>query len=50
MKFLYEQLKGKVSVLKLPLELAYSLPYLVKVDRTIGSEIVTFKEVKVNKN
>jgi len=51
MRYLYEQLKAKgINTKRLPLSLAYSLPYEAKLDRLCGSENITFKPVKENKN
>ena len=34
----------------LPLDLAYSIPYIVEIDLVCGTEIVTFKPVRVWNN
>lgn len=50
-QYLYEELKVKnIDAIKLPIDLAYSVPYLARADRVIGSEIITFRPVKENKN
>ena len=50
-KCLYEELiDKKLDPVKLPLDLAYSVPYDVRVDQLYGTGIITYKEVKVNLN
>lgn len=51
LKYLYEELKVKhIDAIKLPIDLAYSIPFLAQVDKTIGSEVITFKPVVVSRN
>ena len=51
MIFLYEELKEKgLKILSLPLELAYSIPYDIKVDKLMGTEITTFVVVAIYEN
>lgn len=51
MPYLYEELQAKgINAKTLPLTLAYSLPYEAKLDRLCGSENITYKPVKENKN
>lgn len=51
LSYLYEELRvKKIDAIKLPIDLAYSVSYLAQLDRVLGSEIITFKPVVVNKN
>ena len=48
---LYEELTSKgLDARKLTLELAWSVKYLYQLDTTIGTDIITFKAVQINKN
>ena len=50
-QYLYEELKAKkIEPIKLPIDLAYSVPYLTRTDRVLGSEIITYKPIQFNKN
>jgi len=51
MKYLYQELQDKgLDARALPWNLAYSLPYSAKLERTCGGEVITNKPIKINKN
>jgi len=51
MKHLYEELKERgIDPGKLALELAYSVPVDVETDKTIGSQVITYRPVETERN
>ena len=51
MKTLFEELKERgLSALKLPLELAWTIPYFYTTDKLIGTDIITYKPIELHQN